>query len=172
MAKRLALIVAMLFIPALAKADSTDQFFTYQSGVFTLVNMPEESIAVYQNLGFNTCLGNCNLSTALPAGCQPWAVNASQQIVGDCLSTTPNSPVGFIDSNGMFTYVTYHIPNNGDFTETIFVGINDAGEVLGVFSTVPEPSSLISLLVGFAALALGIYARGNRWTVGYLQPSR
>jgi len=63
---------------------------------------------------------------------------------------------GFKDKNGLISYVNYTVPGNGDVFYTQLSGINDVGEVVGSFSNAPEPSSLVSLLVGISALALAI----------------
>ena len=57
-----------------------------------------------------------------------------------------------INDNGAVLELT----RNGTFQLS---GINDIGEVVGSFSDVPEPSSLVSLLVGIAALALAALQR-------------
>lgn len=73
-------------------------------------------------------------------------------VAGSCFGA--GSGAGFIDKNGLISYVNYTAPGNGDVFYTQLSGINDVGEVVGSFSDVPEPSSLVSLLVGIAALAL------------------
>ena len=89
---------------------------------------------------------------ALPNGCSATAMNDLGTVVGNCFGAGSGS--GFIDKNGLISYVNYAAPGNGDVFYTQLSGINDVGEVVGSFSDVPEPSSLVSLLVGIAALAL------------------
>jgi hypothetical protein len=62
--------------------------------------------------------------------------------------------VGFIDTSGSIAYTSYKIPNNGDLTDTFFLGINNAGEVVGTYANVAESSSLVSLLAGLACLTM------------------
>jgi hypothetical protein len=73
-------------------------------------------------------------------------------VVGNCFGAGS----GFIDKNGLISYVNYTALGNGDVFYTQLSGINDVGEVVGSFSAVPEPASLVSLLVGISALALAI----------------
>jgi hypothetical protein len=92
----------------------------------------------------------------LPAGCLARGMNDIGTVVGGCLSGA-----GFVDQNGTITYLDYAAPNNGDKFYTSLVGINDSGEVVGSFSDVPEPGSLLLLGVGISGLALAISLKNS-----------
>jgi hypothetical protein len=194
MAKHLALIVAMLFIPALAKADSVpdDALFTFTVGSsFTFLGTTYEGFPLLpsslftiirpNDLGQTTTwdangsyiVSSTGVRTpiSLPTGCIAFGgVNDSGQVAGFCMhpgARPTDSPyaVGFIDTAGSLAYASYTAPNDGSAYSTYFLGINNAGEVIGSVSHVPEPPSLLLLVAGLAALGLAIHARGNRWTV-------
>ena len=57
---------------------------------------------------------------------------------------------GFIYSNGVMTFINFDL--NGNTNDTELTGINDSGEVVGVFSNVPEPLAWVQLLGGLLLL--------------------
>jgi hypothetical protein len=178
--KRLTLILAMLFIPALSRADSAGELFTYQNGVFTFLGVPDQGLlffppgfdtqiqpnsfgqttTVNNNGSFIVSSGGMLTPIALPTGCTAFGgINDSGQIAGVCLqaATTPGgSPFfsGFIDTGGHIELVNYHAPHDGAINDTFFEGINNSGEVIGTFEHVPEPSAIVLLMAGLVALAI------------------
>jgi PEP-CTERM motif len=161
MAKRIAILALMLLIPALSKADSQGELFTYQAGVFNFLGTPYQGLQFDWPTGYEECFTACGTLTqmALPQGCEAWAVNANGQVAGTCQIAGANNWMGFVDTNGSLDLISYQIPDNGNTTNTFFLGINDSGQVLGTYSTVPEPGTLPLLAVGIIALAL-VYRRG------------
>jgi hypothetical protein len=178
--KRLALILAMLFIPALSRADGPNELFTYQNGVFTFLGVPDQGLPLLP-LGFDTLIhpnsfgqvttwdnnGSYIVSStgmltsiALPTGCIAFGgINDSGQVAGVCLeaATTPNGTPfysGFIDTGGHIEFVNYKVPNDGSTYDTFFEGINNSGVVIGSFEHVPESSTIVLLITGLVALAI------------------
>jgi hypothetical protein len=182
MVKRLAFIVAMLFIPALARADSV---WTYQGNVLSaggflngdggvltgtvLLNsnnqveawtfiatggpLPIFTNANSSDVSFN--LFNCTLCAGTPF--KGWSISmfvANPFFGGTELSSSYNP-----DTGAAFDYVNNHDGSLGQ----VWV-LNNPGVWTEVVST-PEPSSFVSLLGGLAALGLIIFAwktyRGN-----------
>ena len=183
MVKRLALIVAMLFSPALAKADSV---WTYQGNAlsasgfmsgetaltgtvllnsndqveawsFSAINNEELNPSVLTN--FNTTNASFNLfncascsgtpftgwSISMFAPGPPFSVLAGVEMSS---SWNPDTGVGL-------DYVNNH---NGGFGQ---VNVTDNPGVWTEVVSTPEPSSLVSLLSGLAALGLII----PRWKI-------
>jgi uncharacterized membrane protein len=76
----------------------------------------------------------------LPGG--PTGINSSGQITG-----TLASGQSYLDTNGVIQ--TIDVPGS---TSTTARGINDAGEIVGSFTPVPEPTSLLLMASGLAGL--------------------
>jgi hypothetical protein len=199
MLKRLALIVAMLFIPGLAKADS------FVSVVITSDNLgiqlPGEDIRVSFVWDTSTgILSDFNLSmpstapvhlSALPSGTtvqltQTQLFNSKNEIfniplAGDAGASWVLDENDHENDNGILP-----VPGTRAALETLFQCTNCDGPQhtgsLFIFNdatatvtslgdgdhdgddpvSAPEPSSLISLLAGLAAMSLGIYTmRGS-----------
>jgi PEP-CTERM motif len=168
MAKHLALVVAMLFIPALARADS---IWTYQGN----------STSGQPQLAFppDTCgcalSGSVLLDTSLNV--LSYSFTDGAVTLNQSNSTIVLAPMG--NQLGLFGEWWLNITGGGTFLFSEFNGsadeATDSGtgglDVVGnrgtwteVVST-PEPGSLLLLGAGLAALALAIHARGNRWTL-------
>ena len=69
---------------------------------------------------------------------------------------------GFIYSNGVMTFINFDL--NGNTNDTELTGINDSGEVVGVFSDVPEPLASVQLLGGLVLL-FGLARVGSKSVV-------
>jgi hypothetical protein len=182
MLKRLALIVAMLFIPALAKADSV---WTYQGNAvsapgflsgetaltgtvllnsndqveawsFSAVNNGELFPSVLSN--FNTVDASFNLFNCASCSGTPFKGWSISMLV---LLPPPLSDTGGIEMSSFWNpdtglghdYVNNH---NGGFGQVNVT--NNPGVWTEVVFT-PEPSSLVSLFSGLAALGLIIFRR-------------
>lgn len=138
--------------------------FIYDSKTGAITNVANSAYLVTINdqgtvLGWsagpvrNSFLYNAGVFTtlALPTGCVATGMNDNGTVVGDCLNGS-----GFVDQSGTISYLDYTAPNNGDKYDTFLSGINDSGEIVGSFTNVPEPGSLLLLGAGITALALAI----------------
>jgi hypothetical protein len=109
--------------------DITTHGFIDNAGAFTSFDMP----------------GIANLDATVPTG-----VNDAGEIVGDYSTYDPDTGVetldGFTDISGSFT--TFDVPGVTDLTGTTPTGINDAGQIVGYYSTY-DPSTEISETHGF-----------------------
>jgi hypothetical protein len=171
MLKRLALIVAMLFIPALAKADSV---WTYQGNAvsapgflsgetaltgtvllnsndqveawsFSAVNNGELFPSVLSN--FNTVDASFNLFNCASCSGTPfkgWSISMIAPGLG--INAVEMSSFWNPDTGVGLDFVNNH---NGGFGQVNVT--NNPGAWTEVVST-PEPSSLVSLLAGFGTL--------------------
>jgi PEP-CTERM motif len=171
MAKRLALIVAMLFIPALAKADSV---WTYQGNNSHVGGAP--SAALYPPnpcgcalSGSFTLDGSGNvLAYSFTDGLITLTQTDSVMQLNDWMGTLGGWSLRITASNGDFLGSLYY-GSVGEATDSGTGGLSlegNRGTWTEVVST-PEPGSLLLLGAGLATLALAIHARGNRWTVEY-----
>jgi len=93
----------------------------------------------------------------IPANCGPVDMNNSEQVVGDCFNG--HFGEGFLYSSGVMTFINFNL--NSNTNETDLTGINDSGEVVGVFSDVPEPPASVQLLSGLM-LMLGLARVGRK----------
>jgi hypothetical protein len=87
-------------------------------------------------------------------------MNNLEQVVGDCFNG--NIGEGFIYSNGVMTFINFNL--NGNTNDSEPTGINDSGEVVGVFSHVPEPLASVQLLGGLV-LMFGLARVGSKSVV-------
>ena len=143
--------------------------FIYDSKTGAITNVPNSAFLVTINdqgtvLGwsagpvrnsFTYSAGVFN-TLALPTGCLATGMNDNGTVVGDCLNGS-----GFVDQSGTISYLDYTAPNNGDKFVTFLSGINDSGEIVGSFTNVPEPGSLLLLGAGITTLALAISLRNS-----------
>jgi hypothetical protein len=180
MAKRLAVIAAMLFIPVLAKADSV---WTYQGNAlsapgfmsgetaltgtvllnsndqveawsFSAVNNEELNPSVLTN--FNTTNVSFNLFNCASCSGTPfkgWSI--SMLVLGPGISGIQMYSVWNPDTGVGIDYVNNH---NGGFGQVNVT--NNPGVWTEVVST-PEPGSLLLLGAGITALALAISLQKN-----------
>lgn len=208
MAKRLALIVAMLFIPALAKADSFVQVVLNPAS--PLPDNGASGIIASASFEWDTTTNVLSDFTVHVTG--PWTAfsnNASWAMNNDPQHAGP-SAISFVTFTDVKDGETFSLDYHDDYYDAIFLGGGHLPltSTPGTYETflalegtwtgngwrnfgtatvtslgdgdhdgddpvsTPEPGSLLMLLAGLAALALAIHARANRWTVGYLQPSR
>jgi probable HAF family extracellular repeat protein len=152
--------------------------FLYSAGVFSTVNLPGDPVTNFYGIndsgqivgisasGFEDTGGVVTTVNAPGAArSTPYGINNSGQIVGSFQNQFAEG-FGFEDTGGVFTSVNFPgLPalvgfgGYGTFPE----GINDNGQIVGVvvIPGVPEPSYLIPLCFGMAALALAL--RGRAW---------
>jgi hypothetical protein len=189
MAKRLALIVAMLFIPALARADNIVtvamnpvEFWSSNGSRSTRQILGPEIVAV--TFTWNNTTGV--LSNIIVAATGPFQNSPNNPTTLTGFQGPTISFLQFALTSPSFGGASYQL-NYGDHGNLIPpIGITPGtyrtdlnvfcGDCLGGFNfaigtatvtavSTPEPNTLILLAAGLAALALAIYARGNRWTV-------
>jgi hypothetical protein len=192
MAKRLALIVAMLlFIPALARADNFLQYnyvatwgAENPSAYYGIPSSPADLETISLSFIRETTApyppntGCCILPTdkffdihLVATG--PWAPGLTG-------AQPSNIAYGALDFAGPTSGLQAWYINEGDPLISLYFscdGCNPDESRLGnqITTTItllgdpvstPEPNSLLLLGAGLAALALAIHARANRWTVG------
>ena len=91
-------------------------------------------------------------------------INDNGQLAGNCVDSQSNT-YAFYGTPGNFT--TFEIPGSAPLSTEIS-GINDSGEIIGTFSNgqslegftafiVPEPSTLLFALTGFAVAGVRVY---------------
>jgi hypothetical protein len=73
----------------------------------------------------------------------PSGINDSGQIIGNV------GGFGYLDTNGVIQSID--VPGS---TGTVALGINDAGAIVGAFTPVPEPASLVLAAAGLTVIAL------------------
>jgi hypothetical protein len=91
---------------------------------------------------------------ALPAGYHPVDMNDNGQIVGNYINGQ-GIIEGFLDSSGTLSYINFN--GNSDVNDTIIEGINDSGEIVGLYSDVPEPATI--LFLGLSLIGLVVFKR-------------
>lgn len=95
---------------------------------------------------------------SFPAGCTADGINDTGQIIGNCFNSGVSE--GVVDNAGTITYINYN--GNSDQNDTLITGINDSGEIVGMYYDVPEPSALLQLATELVGLWLCIYFAKRR----------
>ena len=171
MAKRLALVLALLFLPALAKADTIDTVSlaptTFNLGPLldpTAMTPPViiETVSLSFTWDITTnVLSNIVLTAIGPGGTLP---NTPQTIFTpfgiDLLNFVGPSSTFQISNEGSGSGTVIQSDRIGTYVVPAFFVINGGHEVSDGVITVtrvaaPEPGSLLQLLIGLGALGLG-----------------
>jgi uncharacterized membrane protein len=112
------------------------------------INNAGEVVGVASGLGDFLWLNGTFTPISLPG--QPSGINDSGQIIGNAGGIIGNTGgFGYLDTNGVIQ--TIDVPGS---TGTVAYGINDAGDIVGTFTPVPEPASLLLAAAGLAVIAL------------------
>ena len=140
--------------------------FLYRDGIYTTFDVPGSSttfgVAINnlgQIVGDYDIGGNqhgflysngvyTTLGVPGSVGSDASAINNLGQIVGDY--DIGGNQHGFLYSNGVYT--TLDVPTRGGDYTGYPGAINDIGQILGFYSPVPEPTTWVMMLIGFAGL--------------------